>query len=136
MSAALETLLRNADVWRGAGPSQASLPGIASGFAALDEILGGWPADAVTELIAQREGVGELSLLLPALATLSRDERWIAFVNPPHVPYAPALAAAGMDLSKVVVIRAAGSVETLWAMEQSLRAGACGAVIGWPGFVT
>jgi cell division inhibitor SulA len=133
---ALETLLQNADVWRGAGPSQASLPGIASGFAALDEILGGWPPDAVTELIPRREGVGELSLLLPALAALSRTGRWIAFVNPPHVPYAPALAAAGVDLARVVVIRAAGSIETLWAMEQSLRAGACGAVLGWPGFVT
>ncbi len=136
MSAALDTLLQNAAVWRGAGSAPAAGAGIASGFSALDEKLGGWPAGALVELIPQREGIGELSLLLPALAALSRDERWIAFVNPPYIPYAPALAAAGIDLAKIVVVRAAGHADALWAMEQALRSGACGAVLGWPGFVT
>jgi cell division inhibitor SulA/protein ImuA len=136
MSSALDALLQNAAIWRGSEQSHAPAAGIPSGFAALDEKLGGWPQGALVELIAQREGVGELSILLPALAKLSADERWIAFVNPPYIPYAPALAAAGMDLAKAVVVRAAGNADTLWSMEQSLRSGVCGAVLAWPGFVT
>jgi cell division inhibitor SulA/protein ImuA len=132
----LDVLLRNAAVWRGSEQGSAPLSGTPSGFAALDERLGGWPQGALIELIAQREGVGELSLLLPALARLSADERWLSFVNPPYVPYAPALATAGVDLARVVVVRAQGGADTLWAMEQSLRSGACGAVLAWPGFIT
>lgn len=136
MSAALENLLQNAAVWRGGEHSRVQAPAVASGFPALDEKLGGWPIGALAELIPQREGVGELSVLLPALARLSREERWIAFVNPPYLPYAPALAAAGLDLAAVLVVRAAGTPDVLWAMEQALRSGACSAVLGWPGFMT
>jgi cell division inhibitor SulA len=136
MSSDLDTLLRNASIWRGSEQSHAAMPGIPSGFAALDEKLGGWPQAALVELIPQREGVGELSILLPTLARLSADERWVAFVNPPYIPYAPALAAAGMDLAKAVVVRAQGSADALWSMEQSLRSGACSAVLAWTGFVT
>lgn len=129
-------LLQNVAIWRGSESSHAAVPGIPSGFAALDEKLGGWPQAALVELIPQREGIGELSILLPMLARLSAEQRWIAFVNPPYIPYAPAFAAAGLDLAKVVVIRARGNADTLWSMEQSLRSGACSTVLAWPGFVT
>ena len=132
----LDVLLQNAAIWRGSENSRACAPAIASGFAALDERLGGWPQAALVELIPQREGVGELSILLPALAKLSAEQRWIAFVNPPYIPYAPAFAAAGLDLAQVVVIRARGNADTLWSTEQSLRSGACSAVLAWPGFLT
>ena len=46
------------------------------------------------ELLSEDYGIGELRLLSPALATLSStDDRCIAWVNPPHLPYAPALQA-------------------------------------------
>ncbi|MBX3682927.1 MAG: SOS cell division inhibitor SulA, partial [Thauera sp.] len=56
-------------VWhasRLAGAAGAVLP---TGFSALDAELpgGGWPAGALIELLADRPGVGELSLLLPLL---------------------------------------------------------------------
>ena len=38
--------------------------------------------------------IGELQLVIPALAALSR-ERWILWLSPPYIPYAPALAASG-----------------------------------------
>lgn len=132
----LDALLRNAAIWRGSEQSHAPTPGIPSGFAALDEKLGGWPRGALAELIPQREGIGELSILLPALANASAHERWIAFINPPYIPYAPALAGAGVNLASIVVVRAQTSADALWAMEQSLRSGACSVVLGWPGFVT
>jgi cell division inhibitor SulA len=132
---ALDPLLQNANLWRG-GESTLGQAAIASGFAPLDEKLGGWPVGALIELIAQREGIGELSILLPALAHLAGQERWIALVNPPYIPYAPAFAAAGIDLGQIVVVQARGTLDTLWSMEQALRSGACSAVLGWPGFLT
>jgi len=136
MSAALDTLLHNAAIWRGSERSRAESATIPSGFDAVDETLGGWPLGALVELIAQREGIGEVSVLLPALARLSKDERWIGLINPPYIPYAPALFHAGVDLAKVVVIRATGSADTLWSMEQALRSGTCSAVLGWPAAMT
>jgi cell division inhibitor SulA/protein ImuA len=53
---------------------------------------------------------------------------WLA---PPHLPYAPALAAAGVDLANLVVLRAPGRRDALWAAEQALRAGACHALLAW-----
>ncbi|UCH48214.1 MAG: translesion DNA synthesis-associated protein ImuA [Betaproteobacteria bacterium] len=136
MSAALDTLLHNAAVWRGSEHSRAESESIPSGFDAFDNVLGGWPLGALIELIPRREGIGELSLLLPALARLSKDERWIALINPPYIPYAPALFHAGIDLAKIVVIRAPGTADVLWSMEQALRSGTCSAVLGWPAAMT
>ena len=136
MSAAIDTLLSNSTIWRGSERSRTDSPRIPSGFNAFDEKLGGWPLGALVELIPNREGIGEFSILLPALARLSKDERWIALINPPHIPYAPALSHAGIDLAKVVVVRAASATDTLWSMEQTLRSGACSAVLGWPASIT
>ena len=43
------------------------------GFAALDRYLpgGGWPLGPLIEVFVERYGVGELSLLMPALAALT-----------------------------------------------------------------
>lgn len=136
MSAALDTLLHNAAIWRGSEHSRAESDNIPSGFEVFDKTLGGWPLGALIELIARHEGVGEFSVLLPALARLSKDERWIALIAPPYIPYAPALFHAGIDLAKIVVIRASGTADTLWAMNQALHSGACSAVIGWPASIT
>jgi protein ImuA len=41
------------------------------------------------------------------------------------------LASAGVDLSRVMVVRPRGGADGLWAVEQTLRAGTCGAVLAW-----
>ena len=81
-----------------------------TGFDALDRELpgGGWPAGALTELLVRRAGIGELQLVLPALAALSWAGKRIVWLAPPHLPYAPALAADGVDLAQLVVVRAPG----------------------------
>ena len=45
------------------------------------------------------------------------------------MPYAPALAGWGVDISRMLVVHAAGATE--WAMDQALRSEACSAVLGW-----
>jgi hypothetical protein len=128
----LEDLLQRADLWRGgSAPPVAGLP---SGFAELDAQLpgGGWPVGALSEILSDRNGIGELKLLMPMLARLTREDRWLAFIAPPYIPYAPALARAGVNLAHVLVVHARDGSEALWATEQALRAGTCGAVLAWP----
>ncbi|MCL4802303.1 MAG: translesion DNA synthesis-associated protein ImuA [Burkholderiales bacterium] len=133
MSSLLQAILERTDVWRGAAPAGAA-PSITSGFPALDAALpgGGWPTGCLVEILPRHEGIGELRLLGPALAGLSRGGRCLAWIAPPHLPYAPALAAAGIDPARLLVVRTRSPQETLWATEQALRAAACGAVLAWP----
>jgi hypothetical protein len=130
--AALEEILQQHPVWRG-GTLASTLPAVPSGFAALDRELpgGGWPAGSLSEILGEREGIGELQLVLPALAALSWAGKRIVWLSPPHVPYAPALAAAGLDLAHLAVVRAPGRRDALWAAEQVLRSGSCHALLAW-----
>ncbi len=107
---------------------------VPTGFAGLDAELpgGGWPGGTLTEILPEHEGIGELRLLGPALATLSRRGRRLAWIAPPYLPYAPALAATGIDLATLIIVRAGSPVDALWAAEQCLNAAACGAVLLWP----
>lgn len=131
-NAALDAILHRHPVWRGASLASAARS-VPSGHAALDRELpgGGWPAGALTELLCARHGVGELQLVMPALAALTRAEGRIAWLAPPHLPYAPALAAAGLRLEFLTVVRAPGRRDALWAAEQVLRAGACRGLLLW-----
>ena len=82
-------------------------------------------------MLADSSGIGELSLLMPALAALCGEKHeggWLAWVSPPYQPYAPALAACGIDINRVLVVR---SGPAAWVMEQALRSGSCSAVLGW-----
>jgi len=129
----LDTILQRQDLWRGAAPV-AGAPAVATGFPSLDRELpgGGWPAGALSEVLSGTEGIGELQLVLPALARLTAAGRRVAWLAPPHLPYAPALAAAGVVLDRLTVVRAPGRRDALWAAEQALRSRAFHALLAWP----
>ncbi len=140
----LEKVLENPRVWRGSS-QVGTRSGLASGYPELDRCLpgGGWPPEALTEILIGQYGIGELRLLMPALARLSAEEaqtycgehtepRWIAWVDPPFQPYAPALQQCGIDLSRVLVVRPKDDSELLWSAEQALSSGTCAAVLLWP----
>ena len=135
---ALEEILRHPRVWRG-NALAGGVPAVPTGFAELDAELpgGGWPAGALTELLVPAKGIGELGLLMPALARLTCAGKRVVWLAPPYLPYAPALAAAGIDLPHLALVRAAGQRDALWAAEQALRAGSCHALLAWlpsPGY--
>lgn len=134
MNPALAGLLRRSDVWRAGGRDAAENgQGTATGFADLDRALpdGGWPRGALTEILVTRYGGGETRLVLPAVAGMTRDGGWTAWVSPPYLPYAPALAEARLELSQLVVIRPQRVRDGLWSAEQVLRSGACSSVLFW-----
>jgi len=125
-------------LWRGRSGA-AGQKGLASGYPELDRYLpgGGWPQQALTEILLEHCGAGELRILMPALARLSQADNdgespgWIAWVAPPFQPYPPALAQWGIDLSRVLIVHPREDSETLWAAEQALACGNCAAVLLW-----
>jgi hypothetical protein len=139
MSRDLSRLLEHPAIWR--GRSAARTKTLPTGFAALDEGLpgGGWPHAGLIEILPTCFGAGELSLLLPALAAVTRrpEARWCAWVAPPLRPFAPALAERGVALERVLVVNARRKdmkgKSALWAFEQTLRSGACDIALAWLG---
>jgi len=126
----LAALLQRPDLWRGDALAQAAQEGVSSGFAELDAALPGrgWPRGTLTELLPQKMGLGEVSLLVPALAGLEAEAGWIVLVAPPWLPHAPAWQAVG--LGRLLVVRA-DKCEAAWACEQLLASGALAALIAW-----
>ena len=137
----VDELLENPRLWRGRNPAQ-GMAGLASGYTRLDRHLpgGGWPQHALTEILIEHYGIGELRLLMPALARLSADDSntavtepgWIAWVAPPFQPYPPALQEWGINLSRILIVRPKSDSEMLWSAEQALASGTCAAVLLWP----
>jgi cell division inhibitor SulA/protein ImuA len=135
----LARLLEHPAIWR--GTSVARTETLPTGFGALDERLPGrgWPRSGLIEILVSRFGVGELTLLLPALAALTRRPmaRWCVWVAPPLEPFAPSLAAHGVALERLLVVRPPAAPKRgspngiLWAFEQSLGCGACDIAMAW-----
>ena len=107
---------------------------LSTGFDEMDALLPGrgWARGALTELLVPHEGIGALQLVLPALARLSHEPRWIAWVAPPYMPYAPALEAAGVNTARLLRVYPRAGAGGLATVEACLRAGTCSAVLAWP----
>jgi hypothetical protein len=75
-------------------------------------------------------GFTELDRALPQHGWCA-DGKSVVLVNPPLLPYAPALVSAGVALAQLIVVRNADSEQLYWAAEQALRSKACGAVVAW-----
>jgi cell division inhibitor SulA len=120
-------------LWRGREPNrrQQALP---TGHCRLDACLpgGGWPVGAVTELIAGQPGLGEFSLLFPALSHISHNGKWLILIDPPWIPYPAALHGRGLVLERLLLVRTGNARESLWACEQALRGSQYAAVLAWP----
>jgi len=106
----------------------------ATGFQALDGALPnrGWQSGTVVELMPTQTGIGELRFLMPAIARMTRSERYVALIAPPYIPFAPALAQHGVQLDRLLIIQAQKNEDRLWALEQVLRCTSFAAALAWP----
>lgn len=111
----------------------ASPRALATGFSALDMHLphNGWPSGTVTEIFYEGAATAALQLVLPSLSRLSQDERWLAWIAPPSLPYRAQFRAAGINSRRVLFIRPHPHSNGLWAVEQALRSGTCAAALSW-----
>jgi hypothetical protein len=133
MNPALAQVLERSDIRRGDAFAVAPAPTFATGFPALDAELpgGGWPRGALTELLPQRAGIGELGLLLPALAALTAAGQTVVLIAPPHCAHAPAWAAAGIRLDCLRLVFPRRPRDALWAGVEALRCGGVAATLLW-----
>jgi hypothetical protein len=132
MNKKLSILLARPDIWQASASPQQS-GGLSTGYPLLDQSLhlGGWPVSAITELLCDHSGIGELEILLPTLAQYASQNRKLVLIAPPYIPYAPALQSSGIALEQVLVIQTPSRAEQLWAFDQLLRADVVGAVLCW-----
>jgi hypothetical protein len=138
MNRPLDALLAHAALWRARGGAEAAPAGLSTGWPRLDaELPGrGWPLGTLIELLLPTPGCGELQLLLPALASLATaapavNRGWLLWIAPPHLPYAPAIAQAGITPEQLLLVAAERTADRLWATEEALRSGSCAAVLAW-----
>ena len=122
----------DASVWRYGTTLPATRHALPTGFAELDRALPqhGW-FGGLNELLGNEQGIGEFSLLLPALRQVSAEGKAVLLVNPPFMPYAPALEQAGIAFAHLIIVRHADTENLYWAAEQALRSKACGALVAW-----
>lgn len=108
-------------------------PVLPSGHAKLDRYLygGGWPQQGLIDLLLPQAGIGELRLMLPVLQQLTQSA-YVVWINPPFIPYATALAACGVNINNILVVRTQSHEETLWSMERCCLSDGCTGVLAWP----
>lgn len=119
-------------VWRASELAVSRDVSCSSGYSLLDgELPGaGWPRSSLIELLVQQSGIGELQLLKPLLAKLS-DKQRIVLVQPPYIPHSLAFKIWGIDIGRLIWVRAPSTGDALWTAEQILKNGSCGAVVFW-----
>lgn len=125
-------LLAMRDVWRASELAISRSTTCTTGHRSLDAELpnGGWPRSALVEVLLQQAGIGEMQLLKPTLTKLSANQR-IALIQPPYLPHSMACRAWKMNDRNLLWLRPGSSADALWAAEQILKNGSCGAVILW-----
>ncbi len=125
------------NLWRADALTAAAPQWVSSGYAELDCALGGgWPVPGLLELLCDQWGMGELQLLLPLMTELSAPAssatlKPVLWINPPFEPQALALAQQGLEPTQHWLSRNLNVADAVWAMEQSLRSGACVMVLSW-----
>ncbi len=131
----IEQVMRRKDTWRGQDLGPVVQDGLATGYTQLDDALhgGGWPMGQTIELLSDSNGLGAMGLFLPAMEALTEKNRWQVFIAPPHMPYAPLLAARGIDTQQVLLVHPQNRQDLLWSIEQALRSTTCSAVFAWMG---
>ncbi len=120
------------DVWRASELAIARSTAKTTGHALLDRELPdrGWPRSALIELLVQQNGIGEMQLLQPILSPLSVSQR-VVLIQPPYHPHLMACRAWQVNERNLLWLRPKSSSDALWATEQILKSGNCGAVILW-----
>lgn len=140
-------------LWRGHQLGSSRAGTVATGQPALDAQLpgGGWPKQALTELLAPHIGIGEWRLVAPALMAAQRSQGLVMVFDPPAEPMAAALLRFGLALDRLVIVRSdpapspssssssssrrplagGAGAAACWALEQALKSGHLGAVLAW-----
>lgn len=133
MNDSLTQMMDQQLVWQGKNWHPSHNPLVSTGYPSLDDQLidHGWAAASVNEIYVSSPGIGELQLVIPALAQLSEQKRWIVWISPPAMPNAPALRQLGIDISRILIVHPKTEKDSFWVLEQALQSGSCSTVMAW-----
>lgn len=120
-------------VWRGDAMGGRAAPVMSSGHAVLDAQLpgGGWPCQALTELLIDHSGACEWRLLGPVLRRVQAQGDTVFLIGAPHTPHMRGLRAMGLNERQIVWVQADSVRDRLWAAAQVIQSGQAGAVMSW-----
>lgn len=118
-------------LWKASQLARSTSRCIDAGFPTLAHELGGagWPTGVLIDLLVQQAGIGEMRLLAPALSQVA--ERKVVLLQPPQTPQALGMATLGIAPSSLLWVKGKSTADALWAAEQVLRSGSCGALLFW-----
>jgi len=125
----LAQLLERDDIWVGKAKRVAAKEFLGSGHESLDGVLsGGWPTGSLLEICQQGSLSAEWVLLG---APLAKEHRPIFLLNPPMLPFCPALVEMGIDLNRLYIVRTANKIAFVNAFVELARSSECGALLAW-----
>ena len=122
-----------ASLWRGDRLVRTQLASTPTGWDALDAQLPGkgWPRQSLAEVLQAQPGLLEWRLTAAALQQHSQQGKTVVAVGPPLAPHASGLAQCGLAPQQLVWVASASQQDRLWALEQLIRANACGVLLAW-----
>lgn len=105
---------------------------VSSGYPAFDRLLAerGFRRGGLVEYLEPADGCGAASLALAAASRALGEHAPLVIVDPSGEFYPPAAALAGIDLSRLILVRTRSRQDHAWAWDQALRCPGVGAVLG------
>lgn len=104
---------------------------VSSGCPELDRLFpqGGVARGTLVEWLAEGAGSGALWLALAASREACQGHGPLVVIDGRGTFYPPAAVRAGIDLDRLIVVRATTATDENWALDQALRSGGVGAVL-------
>ncbi len=132
MNKNLQQLLQHQTIWRLGDAPRITYEGIKTGFEKLDaELPGhGWPQGALTELLYDQHGIGEISLVAPTLRQLSQEGRNIFIIAPPFLPFVRALDMHNIKRDRLLIVET-DKTHLTWVTEQVIKSVTNSMVLLW-----
>jgi len=125
--------LHHLNAWeRSTAPGQAAT--VPTGIPGLDELMpgGGWPQAGLVEIIIPDDHTDAMALVLPLLAHLGEQERWLGLVSPPCIPRSRLLQDTRINPLRMQQVNPHAGRSDMWTMEYMLQDGNYSIVLGWP----
>src|SRR5258706_672954 len=107
--------------------------GFKTGLQLLDDLAGpqAFSRGAVHEILAEPNQPPPY-FFATLLARAAGGDRAIVWSDPNHLLYPPAIAAAGISLNRLLLLRPKNDADELWALTESLRCSGVGAALACP----
>ncbi len=129
-NSALEALFNRNHIWRGASYYTTRQAVVSTGYPELNEALvnGGWPKSTLIEICQKGLQQQEWLLLLPMIKAL---KGYTVLLNPPATPFCQALIQAGIDLERVLIVKASNKADFVMSFCELARTQACDLLLAW-----